>query len=152
MIIYFVRHAEPNYDLSKKDTGEFPGPSLTQKGMLQVKEISSRLNKIKFDKIFCSDLKRSKQTASLLDQDVIYDFRLRETADVLNGYLDKNDFVESVAAQEGRLNSFVEEINATNYDAILIISHFNTIEYISNKFGSRIKKPLYAEINCIKKN
>jgi len=152
MKIYLVRHAETDYDLTKKDCGEYPGPSLTKNGLKQAEEIAMILSNIKFDQIYCSDLQRTKQTAEPLNnitkQKINFDSRIRETSDIMNGYLHYNDMNESETDQKDRLKSFISDISQ-KYDSILIVSHFNTIEFLSRELGGNIKKPAYASINCI---
>jgi len=152
MKIYFVRHAEPDYELSKKDRGEYPGAELSKKGLEQAEKLASALSKIQFDRIYCSNLKRTEQTIEPLkkikSQNIIFDSRIRETADVINGYLNHNDFDEPEIDQKKRLESFMKDIKQ-RFGSILIVSHFNTIEYLSRELGRHIKKPEYAHINII---
>lgn len=153
MKIYFVRHAEPDYESELYGHGLFPGPPLTALGQKQAKDLSKRLTNTVFDAIFCSDYIRTIQTIEpskpILSVNINYDTRLREVSDVLNEYLDYNNFPESQSTQTERLDSFASELSRNNYNTILIISHFNTIEYLSRKFGKHIKKPQFAEIHCI---
>jgi len=58
MKVYLVRHGE------KESEGE--NPNLTKKGIKQAKFLAKRLNKIKFDKFYCSNLNRAKQTAEIV--------------------------------------------------------------------------------------
>ena len=68
MELYLIRHGEcyPSapqyYDLNNKAMN----PPLTERGILQAKELSSRIANIHFDKIYSSDLLRAVQTAHFL--------------------------------------------------------------------------------------
>lgn len=56
MNLIVVRHAE------KESFGE--DPFLSQKGIKQAKHLAKRLNKVKIDEFYCSDMNRAKQTSS----------------------------------------------------------------------------------------
>ena len=55
---------------------------LNQKGLSQAEETSNRLKEFDFDIIYCSPIKRAKQTASIIGEgrncNIVYDERLRE--------------------------------------------------------------------------
>jgi len=79
MKIFLVRHAE----VQKEYLGCYNGHidiSLSEDGKASAKELADSLKDIKFDKIFCSDLKRARETldAFELKEDVIFTTRLRE--------------------------------------------------------------------------
>ncbi len=62
MKIILVRHGE------KESEGE--NPSLTKKGVKQATSLAKKLKKIKFDKFYCSDLNRAKQTAEIVSKKI----------------------------------------------------------------------------------
>ena len=67
MEIYLIRHGEcytstMEYNESKKTMD----PPLTNQGIQQAKELSLQVADIDFDRIYCSDLKRSIQTAEIM--------------------------------------------------------------------------------------
>ena len=79
MKIYLVRHAE----VIEKYQGKYNGHidiALSQNGKKQAKELAKKLKHIKFDKIYCSDLLRAKETLKAFNytQKVIYSKKLRE--------------------------------------------------------------------------
>lgn len=53
MILYIIRHGEPDYS-----TGE-----LTERGWLQAEAVGKRMSRLKIDKIFASPILRAQQTA-----------------------------------------------------------------------------------------
>lgn len=145
--MYFVRHAEPDYE----HDCPFPGPPLTVKGRQQAQTVYKELSDTKFDRVYCSDYLRTQQTAELFAQtyDINYDSRLREIADCINGHADKNYLEEDVTAQIDRLEQFLNDLKNSSASSILIITHFNVIEHLSKKLGSHIKAPAYASIHVL---
>lgn len=63
--IYIVRHGETEWNSKKLIQGQSDSP-LTKTGVKQAKELSKKLNKIKFDLVFSSDLLRAKRTAEII--------------------------------------------------------------------------------------
>lgn len=61
MKLYLVRHGESVNNLERKMTG-WMDVDLTPKGVEQAKEVGKFLQKIPFDKVIASDLKRAKDT------------------------------------------------------------------------------------------
>ncbi len=53
MILYIIRHGEPNYDIG----------ALTEKGWLQAEAVGKRMAKLKIDQVYASPLLRAQQTA-----------------------------------------------------------------------------------------
>jgi len=70
--IYLIRHGE------KDSEGKF----LSKRGVKQAKLLARRFKKIKFDKIYSSDLERCKQTAEIINKKtnllIVYEKGLRE--------------------------------------------------------------------------
>lgn len=79
MRIYFVRHAEVIEEYQGRYNGHIDIP-LSDKGKADAKELAKKLSYIRFDKAFCSDLLRARQTIEAFDLDceVVYTDRLRE--------------------------------------------------------------------------
>ncbi len=79
MKIYFVRHAEVSKEYIGKYNGHIDIP-ISKNGKQQAKELGKKLSPIHFDRIYCSDLIRAKQTLDNfgLNQEVIYSKKLRE--------------------------------------------------------------------------
>lgn len=147
MNIYLLRHAEPDY----ANDCPFPGPPLTAKGEKQARTAQAELSQIPFDKVFCSDYLRTKQTAKPFENKymIIYDSRLREGSDYLNGYSETNELDEHIPSQTERLDQFLEEIKTLKATNVLIITHFNVIEYLSRKLGKHISAPQMASIHVL---
>lgn len=80
MLIYILRHGQTDYNKN----GIFQGRnniSLNEEGIKQITETSKELKKIKFDKIYVSPLKRTIETAKIINinnKNIIYDNRILE--------------------------------------------------------------------------
>jgi len=79
MKIYFIRHSEVIRRYQNCYNGHIDIP-LSQKGKADAKEVAKKLQNIHFDKAFCSDLLRCRQSieAFELSCEIIYTDRLRE--------------------------------------------------------------------------
>lgn len=75
--IYLIRHGE------KDNEGKF----LSKKGIKQIKLLAKKFKKIKFDKIYSSDLERCKQTTEIINKQlklpIIYEPGLREVKGIV---------------------------------------------------------------------
>ncbi len=63
--IYLIRHAETDYNVNKIIQGRLIDSELNKTGKKQAKALFNKYNSVEFDKIYCTTLKRSKQTMSL---------------------------------------------------------------------------------------
>ncbi len=80
MKIYFVRHSEVIEPYQGCYNGHIDIP-LSQKGKEDAKKLAQHLGSIPFEKVFCSDLRRCKETLEAfmpLKAHVVYTPRLRE--------------------------------------------------------------------------
>ncbi len=81
MNLYFVRHGETELNKSKFYYGKMD-VSITQRGIVQAKEVSQILKNINFNKVYVSEMKRTEQTAKfILDNrtcSMIKDSRINE--------------------------------------------------------------------------
>jgi len=83
MTLYFIRHGETIWNAAHIYQGH-AGVGLSEDGIKMVEDLRDRIKEkdLHFDKIYCSDLYRARQTCSILfpeDQDrVIFDSVLRE--------------------------------------------------------------------------
>ena len=153
MEIYLIRHGECytstiEYNESKKTMD----PPLTNQGIQQAKELSLQVADIDFDRIYCSDLKRSIQTAEIMKAsktvEIVTTTAFRE---IDMGYLYKktwDDYPEIYRIWEthdediaypggengeavwNRCNELIDSIRKENYNRIAIICHGGTIRSI----------------------
>jgi len=106
---------------------------LSKEGISQSKYLAEKLRKIKFDKIYASDLERSKNTAREYSNDFIEDKRIREIYRVLIGGPEKEGTLSNRKAEDkSRADKFFQEILKENGN-ILIFGHGNIIKYFLNK-------------------
>ena len=79
MKITLVRHAEVIQEYQGKYNGHID-IALSENGKIQAKDLAKKLDAEVYDKIYCSDLLRAKQTLELFDYSVkpIYTSKLRE--------------------------------------------------------------------------
>lgn len=71
--VYFLRHGEVESNAQHYYAGQ-ADIELTEKGVAQAKAVARLLCHIPFDKVFCSDLKRAKHTASLALPTAVCDY------------------------------------------------------------------------------
>ena len=64
MLIYLVRHGETDWNLNDKIQGSSDVP-LNKTGMEQAKALGERLKGVKFDRVYCSPLRRARETAEI---------------------------------------------------------------------------------------
>ena len=102
MKIYLIRHAETEWNVSKKLQGWGDGP-LTEKGKLQSSLLGKRLRTIKFNSVYCSTSGRARTTLNIAlnNADAEYLDSLREI---------------SLGTWEGKEQSEIEKINPVQFD------------------------------------
>jgi len=134
--IYLARHGETEYNRLKKITGQLDVP-LNDDGIEQAMMLSIELKDIYFDAIFCSPLKRCRQTV---------DERLKECdAGILEG--ESTSFMEEYSENftprggesyfhlKKRLRDFIEDqVDSKNYENVLVISHGGPLKVIRSLF------------------
>jgi len=146
MRLTLVRHGETDFNVKKISQGQLNIP-LNDNGIEQAKKVGLRLKDMNFDKIFVSDLKRTKETAEQIIQHhpnvpVIDEKRLREVhAGIFQGQPGENirkalaesglprekfcpEQGESLTDVQNRAIDFFNELKAShNGKNILAISH-----------------------------
>lgn len=132
--IYVLRHGQTDLNLQGKFQGRID-TELNDTGIKQVQKSKIDLEKIDFDLVFVSPLKRAKDTAKIVtDKELIIDNRLIERSfGKLEGalsvpdYEEKRDFyeVEHLEDVKKRVDSFLNEIKEKYKDKenILIVTH-----------------------------
>jgi len=125
MKLFLVRHGR-----TEIINGE---AKLSEEGVSQSKKLVEKLKKIKFDKIYTSDLERSKSTTKEYSKNFIQDVRLREIYRVLVGGPEKDRTSLNRKTQDKkRADNFFEKILEEKGN-ILIFCHGNIIRYFLNK-------------------
>lgn len=141
MNLYVIRHGQVPSNIQGIISG-WNDEELTDKGILQAKQIKEKLKDIQFDVVYSSPIKRAKQTAMIVapQNEIIYDKRIaeREPGKML-GKSRKNinkdtwnsldierteQGAETLAAGLKRVRDFLEEINQKNENKnVLIVTH-----------------------------
>lgn len=146
MSVYVIRHGQTGLNQVRKFNGSVD-EDLSDVGRKQAEEAGKKLAKKKFDAIFCSPLKRTRQTLEFLNLDpsipVYFDERLVERKEgalagkdidddfLKNVYLNINaprfcDGFETVPEALARVDSLLEEIknNFAGKDVLLVTHGF----------------------------
>ena len=115
---------------------------MNAEGREQVKKLREELKEMKFDAVFSSPLKRARETAEILVDDlqkIIFDQRLEER-DVgkyqgeLLSSMDREEYwhypstvhyetVETIESFFQRVYQFLDELKKKPYDRILVVAH-----------------------------
>ena len=155
-MIYVVRHGQTDWNLQGKIQGSTDIP-LNETGLEQARAAAEALKNVKFDVVFCSPLKRTRQTCEIIyDGKIIFDDRLKEINygdfegqhrnslsfpfdDFWNtekNLIEKN--AESMTDLENRVFGFYDEILKKYPDkTILVVCHGGTIRATKGYFLGR---------------
>ena len=68
--VIIVRHGQSTYNTVRRIQGHLDESELTQKGCDDALKVGKALNNISFDAIYCSPLKRAKQTAEIIHREI----------------------------------------------------------------------------------
>ena len=146
-MIYFVRHGATAWNENRDENGNknprYQGRkdlSLNEKGITQAKDVAQKLKEIKFDKVFCSPLKRAKETCEIIsDDNIVFDDRIieRDFGELtgktkrdfdyagfwnLSGKQDYNG-AETIKDVEKRVFNFLDELKNDKDKNILVVAH-----------------------------
>ncbi len=126
MKLYLIRHGSID-----KENPEKP---LSERGIMQAKAVAEELKNYNFEKVYCSNLLRTKQTCEYYTKDYIEDKRLREIQGTLNGKKFEPEYDSKEREEQDRKNAdeiFDELIK--NKGNIAVFCHGNVIVYYLNK-------------------
>lgn len=140
MKVYIVRHGQTNsnlagiYNLLEED--------LNENGINQAKDLSKKIKDIDYEIMYCSPLKRTIHTASIINcqnKEIIYDERLVErkhgklaglpweTVDREKhwNYYNNERYADEESVQElfKRVYGFLEELKTKDYNSVLVVAH-----------------------------
>lgn len=148
MRITLVRHGEVIEEYQGKYNGHIDIP-LSKNGLTQAKELGKKLKNTNFDKVYCSDLLRAKQTLEQfgLNQEIVYSKELREKSwgihegksfqeiekegikyDSFEQWLNALDGEDIYLYKERIKKYFYENIFKNNTENILIVTHAGVIK------------------------
>ena len=140
-MLYFVRHGRTDNNVNKILTGR-EDVCLNDEGIKQAHELKEKIKDLDFSLIFCSPLKRAKQTCQIINEkniNVVIRDELVERSfgkyenkkyDVIDGdkcwnyFLDEYKEIESLKELFGRVYKFLDEIKEEYKEKdILIVAH-----------------------------
>ncbi len=93
-MIYLLRHGEIEMGKEKRYIG-WTDPPLSNAGVQQAEQWQETLSNVPFENIFCSDLKRARQTAGIVCRDSAIPVQERDTLREINlGKLENRSMIE----------------------------------------------------------
>jgi alpha-ribazole phosphatase len=150
MIVYFMRHGEALHNVKKvvnsDPKNDYP---MTERGREQVKKAMEKLEGVKFDVVFCSELLRTQESASIIakkaDCRIKIDKRLNEFDIGFEGrpvsdyeeavkksktssFLFKKKGFECYKDVKKRVIDFLEVIKEKNYRDVMVVSHEGVVQ------------------------
>lgn len=134
MKLIFVRHGEALSNVKNIVGGQTEFP-LTKCGIEQAKKVGKRLKNVKIDVVFCSPLKRAKETAKEImkyhnNLDVIYDKEIMEGSFGIFENKPIEEFLTALEAYEGPTETFKPDGGESLVDV------FERAKLFSKKFES----------------
>ncbi len=151
MKLYVARHGQTNYnDVGLCNSDPAVDVHLTETGILEATNLSEKLKKVGLDRIFISELKRTRQTAGIInnhhDAPMTVDARLNDNR---SGYEDKHYLEyyasldkaddkwavrlnggESLEDVKDRVQSFLDDLKLKNYESVLIVTSMIIVQAI----------------------
>ena len=159
MKIWVTRHGQTDLNLKKRMQGRSNVP-LNETGRAQARAAAEQLKKIRFDAVYASPLDRAVETAALLSGwpqgSIRTEPRIIETD--FGSYEARNYFclgpamtlywalpelfpapktVETVESMKARSHAFLKELEAENYENVLIVCHGGIIRAICGYLEDR---------------
>jgi broad specificity phosphatase PhoE len=143
MKLYLARHGRTNYndyDLCNSDPSA--DVHLTAEGIQQAESLAHRLKDVTIDRIFVSELRRTQQTAEIVNRfhhgEVTVDPLLNDhrsgyegqPASLLIAAMEASENMwtarfndgESIEDMKGRVAAFLEKLKTEPYDAVLVVT------------------------------
>ena len=171
MLVYFIRHGESETNVKGIYAGQLDAP-LTEKGFAQAEALRDKLAKIRFDRVYSSDLSRAMSTArtALPDADFTTDARLREiSVGTLAGQVSKEfrasnpDKLEVLRARDfrefggecerdvmTRLSEFLSELSGEDLNTVAVFCHGGVIcAALGVALGIELSHYKLAQPNCM---
>lgn len=174
MKVLVLRHATTSYNEQRLLQGRTDIP-LSEKGKREAIELGEQLGEERFDIIYCSPLKRTRETAFLLhlNSPIFIDQRLieRNLGKLEGTSLDKfnssdyasyhditcQDEVETITEIYERISDFFGELKTQSFKKVLIVTHGGLIKVINDYFngipndgickGPTLKNGTFLEFN-----
>lgn len=133
MNLIIVRHAESianSKGISQANRDEWSDTSLTEKGLIQAKAVAERLKNEDIKIIFCSTLKRAKETAQEINK--FHNVEIKYDSRIIDDIADEpsEDFIS-------RCNQAFKEIEKTNKNAIIVVHGSVCLTLLALTTGSK---------------
>jgi broad specificity phosphatase PhoE len=164
MKLTLVRHEEVQEEYKNKYNGH-NDISLSKRGKEQAKKLCKKLNNLEFDAVFCSDLRRAKETASELKHKIIYTNHLREKSwgrheglsfdDIIKqDKIEYKNFLQWINALDGedyqlyrlRLKEFfLNYLPSLKKQNILIITHAGVIRVLQTLLHDKTLEEVFSK-------
>lgn len=151
MRVTLIRHAEVQERYKNCYNGH-NDIGLSENGCIQAKELAKELDAMEFDAVFCSDLRRAKETLqhSLHVKNAIFTDKLREKSwgkheglsfdeIIAQGEIEYIDFLQWIEALDGEPHEeyvkrveefFLEFLPSLNKENILVVTHAGVIRVL----------------------
>lgn len=152
MKIYIVRHGQTLENVKKTYYGDIDC-DITEKGIAQAEKLGKVLKEVSFDKVYCSEKKRAKQTLSrIYSGEYTIDSRINERS---FGIFEGKNFneIQKLYSKEyklwtedwklytipqgesmkcffQRVSQFMDELSKSSYDNVLISAHGGVMKAI----------------------
>jgi 2,3-bisphosphoglycerate-dependent phosphoglycerate mutase len=147
--IWLVRHGDCyEDDMSGED------PSLSDRGREQAARLAERLNRISYEAVYSSPLRRAAETARAITPQVRLDERLVEVGTTLDeGQIQVTESSDSVLA---RMRAAVSDVVAAHPGGrAIVVSHGVAIlgyvcDVLRLEFGSLRLLPYYTSVNVVR--
>lgn len=164
MHFFFVRHGETNYNVDKL-LNDDPKQNvyLTPRGIEQSRTLADKLKDKKIEIIFVSELKRTAETATIINtshhapirvdsrindrktgfegKHVVEFYRAIET-DIFNKKINGG---ESFQEEKIRIHSFLNEIKNMPQSSTLVVTHAEPLKIIAGYFNGLSDSELFAK-------
>jgi broad specificity phosphatase PhoE len=150
MKLYIVRHGETNYNaLGLSNDDPQADVHLTERGTVQAREVSDVLRRVPLERIFISELPRTRQTADIINAHhrvpMTVDPRINDRRTGFDGKASelfaaamrpdplrtKVNGGESFLEEKERVRSFLDDLRAHPYRAVLIVTHEEIMKIIN---------------------
>ena len=149
--VLLVRHADC-YDA--EIAGGDEDPSLSERGREQAKRLGERMNRLPYEAVYTSPLRRAVETAHSISPEAKLDERLVEVATTLdNGHVQVTESPESVLA---RMRAVVSDVVAAHPGGkVIVVGHGVAIlgylcDVLHLEFGTLRLLPYYTSVNVVR--
>ncbi len=163
MRIYFVRHGQTNYNLKNLCNDDISKDVyLTELGKKQAQDVGKKLKNEKIEVIFVSELKRTRQTAEIINKyhnalikvdsrindrktgfegKSYFDFLKAIESDLFNMKINNG---ESFQDEKKRVHSFLDDLVKLNCNYILIVAHEEILKIVNGYFNKLSDDGMWA--------